>query len=101
MFPHLFDLKEYKSRVGVTVAMELDQEVDSLSVATVGHEITWRLWQEEDGGNDNDTGKSLKDKRNSPLIIGIEEVGTIGDDGSGNRATEPTAVIETYYRLEL
>lgn len=93
--PHLLGLEQDKLGVGVTVAVVLDKEGDSLSLAVVGKEETGRLGEEEDGAHDDQAGESLEDQGDTPRPVALDEVAAIGDTGGGNGTSEPTAVVET------
>ena len=95
-FSHLFNLQEYESRLRVTVPMVLGQEVDSLCLSTIGHEPTRRLREEKDTGHDDDAGKSLEGKRNSPRRVILDEVAPVCDCGGRDGTSEPAAVVEAY-----
>lgn len=93
--PHLLSLEQDELGVGVAVAVVLDKEGNSLSLAVVGEEETGRLGEEEDGTHDDNTGESLEDQGNTPRPVALDKVAAVGNAGSGNGTSEPTAVVET------
>ncbi len=91
---HLLDLKADKSRVGVAVAVVLDQELEGLVLTAVGDVPAGRLRNEENTTHDDQAGKSLEDQRQTPAVVALDVVAAVCDDGSRNGTTEPTAVVK-------
>jgi len=92
---HLLELEEDERSVGVAVAVVLGEEGVGTLVVTLGHEVTRRLGDEEDEDEDEHTSDGLEDKGKAPLDVRVDVRGTKGDGSGGNRATEPTTVVET------
>lgn len=91
---HLLDLEADKGRVGVAVAVVLDEKREGLVLTAVGHVPAGRLRDEEDATHDDQAGEGLEDQRQAPAVVALDEVAAIGDDGSRDGTTEPTAVVK-------
>ena len=91
---HLLDLEAHQTRVGVAVAVVLDQERNSFVFPSVGHEVAGRLGNEENADHDNDTRVSLEDQGDSPRKVRVHVLASEGDGSRGNATAEPPAVVE-------
>lgn len=92
--PHLLSLEQHQLGVRVAVAVVLDKEGNSLSLAVVGEEEAGRFGEEEDGGHDDQAGESLKDQGDTPRPVALDEVAAVGNASGRNGSSEPTAVVE-------
>lgn len=93
---HFLDLQEDEAGIPVAITVVLGQESDGLLLLAMGDLPTGGLGNEPDGTDDNNTGKALQDERNTPRVVVVDVVAAVGDSRSGDRTTEPAAVVETY-----
>jgi hypothetical protein len=65
-FPHLFDLEQDQAGFRVSVPVVLDEKRKSLLFPVIGHVVPRRLWDEEDGNDNNETSERLQDQGYPP-----------------------------------
>lgn len=93
-FLHLFNLKANETSIRVSITVILDQESVCFFLAALCKQPTGRLGDKPHEENDQDTSKALADEWNAPLIVITYKIRTVGNPGSGDTTTEPTAVIK-------
>jgi hypothetical protein len=93
---HLHHLERDEIVVPLPVTVVLDEGIDGVLLASVGHEVSRGFRDEEHGAHDDDARKGLEDERELPREVAVDVVGAEGDGGGGDGAAEPTTVVETF-----
>jgi len=75
--------------------MILDKECVRFHFLAVRDLPSWRLWNKEDGTDNNYAGKSLQDDGDAPRVIVLNKVSTVCNGSCGNRSSKPSTVEKT------